>query len=241
MTDARLQELYERALAAREGNARERCASPEAILSLVRQEGSEDTRLETLDHVMSCEACSREFELLRSIELAGAESVRADITVDSAATVKQSPRVIAQIGPEDAQIFDRNRMLWRRVVPLVMAASVLLALGVGVVNRVGREETDVFRGEAEEVTLIAPPDEVAFGAPISFAWRPVAEARRYELEVLNMEGELMFTTTTQDTTATLPDIRLLKPDTDYQWLVRANSIGGTQRASPPRRLRITAR
>lgn len=70
MIDARLQELYQRALDARAEPVRVSCPSPERVRALVMREGSEASRLETLDHVMACRACQREFELLRAIVVA---------------------------------------------------------------------------------------------------------------------------------------------------------------------------
>lgn len=70
MSDARLQELYQRALDARGERARASCPSPEMLRALVAREGGESARLATLDHVMSCRECQREFELLRAMAAA---------------------------------------------------------------------------------------------------------------------------------------------------------------------------
>src|SRR5215472_8995944 len=75
VTDEALREAYQRVLDARRASGREPCVPPEAMLSLLRHEGTEEGRLETLDHVMGCGACRSEFELLRSIEEAGAGAV----------------------------------------------------------------------------------------------------------------------------------------------------------------------
>src|SRR5919204_5168346 len=101
MTEARLRELYQRALAERGGRERAQCVGPDALLALVRREGSEEHRLEVLDHVMACEACQREFELLRSIEQAGAEAERATV----------------------ARPWARRGWGWRQAAPLALAAS----------------------------------------------------------------------------------------------------------------------
>src|SRR5262249_47473532 len=82
VTDEALRAAYQRALEARRGSGREPCVSPEAMLSLLRREGAEEQRLEVLDHVMGCGPCSSEFELLRSIEEAGARTAeRAGLAV----------------------------------------------------------------------------------------------------------------------------------------------------------------
>ena len=76
MTDAELRDIYTRSLTSR-AQSRAGCPSPEAIEALVAQTGREDSRLATLDHVMSCAACKEEFELLRAIH--AAERVNAGV------------------------------------------------------------------------------------------------------------------------------------------------------------------
>jgi hypothetical protein len=75
MTDAELRDIYTRALTSR-ATGRSGCPSPEALDALVAKVGSEDARLATLDHVMSCNACRQEFELLRSIQVAASADTR---------------------------------------------------------------------------------------------------------------------------------------------------------------------
>lgn len=77
------------------------CPSPEALAALARREGPESERLATLDHVMACPECGRDFELLRAIEKAG-----------------------RQLGP-------KQHSARRWYIPLAVAASVLLAVVVG--------------------------------------------------------------------------------------------------------------
>jgi len=67
MTDAELRELYVRSLTSR---SRDECPAPEALEALVARTGGEESRLATLDHVMSCAPCKQEFELLRAIHAA---------------------------------------------------------------------------------------------------------------------------------------------------------------------------
>jgi hypothetical protein len=67
MNDDRLRSAYARYLAGRVPAGRERCASPEALLALAQRQGTEAERLATLDHAMSCDACRRDLELLRSV------------------------------------------------------------------------------------------------------------------------------------------------------------------------------
>ena len=236
MTEARLRALYQHALAARGGGdaTRERCPSPEAMLALVRREGPEEERLATLDHVMSCDACRRELDLLRAIEAAGAETMR---TSGAATASEARPRDRPAAAPASV-------IPWKRVVvPLALAASLLLAVGVGVRERFGRPDMpppDVARGESGEVRLLAPAAgaSVAAGAPVTFAWRPDPLARRYVLEVLDAGGRAVLADTTADTTVTLRDASRLTSGAGYRWWVRALGAGGAQRASAVRALSV---
>jgi hypothetical protein len=230
MTDARLRELYQHALATRDGG-RERCASPEAMLALARREGTEEERLATLDHVMSCDACRRELDLLRAIEMAGARTTGAP----GAAHSRDRPAA-AVVVP------------WKRVVPLALAASLLLAVGVGVRDRFGARDRgpDVVRGAGDdgggELTLLAPAAgaSVAAGAPVVFAWRPDPDARRYVVEVLDADGRAVVSDTTADTTFALRDpSSRLTAGAEYRWWVRTvGATAGAQRASAARPLAV---
>ena len=69
--DERLRQAYraavlDRGLRAGDGSHPE----PEALVAVAERSGSEAVRLEVLDHVMSCDACRRELELVRASLLA---------------------------------------------------------------------------------------------------------------------------------------------------------------------------
>jgi hypothetical protein len=117
LTDtARLRRLYSGRVARRRGG--EDCVTPEAILQVVRREGDEDARLATLEHVMSCAACHREYEWLSAVDEAGREAERA-------AGASRRP-------------------WWSRSAPLALAASLVIAAGTALL--VSRSGTDVERG-----------------------------------------------------------------------------------------------
>ena len=64
--DERLRLAYRASLEAR-GHASQRShPEPEALVAVAERSGSEAVRLEVLDHVMSCSACSRELDLVRA-------------------------------------------------------------------------------------------------------------------------------------------------------------------------------
>jgi hypothetical protein len=210
VSDEALREAYQRALDARRVSGREPCVAPEAMLSLLRREGTEEQRLETLDHLMGCGACRSEFELLRSIERAGE-------TEEARAAVRRMPR--------------------RVVVPLALAASFILVVTVGQRLR-APEDPDVERGIAQGVTLLEPPAEIAAGMPTRFAWKPVPGAQSYELEVLDEKGAVVWGAKTSGTSVTMSDPMVTTPGKRYHWWVRATTASGDQRASAVRSLRI---
>jgi hypothetical protein len=205
MSSPRLQELYAQALA-RRGNEAQGCVSPEELLALVRREGDEGQRLQVLDHVMGCQACHREFELLRAVEAAGAAS----------------------------QGSGRIRSISRRIMPLALAASVLLAIGVGLMVR--NREGDITRGGGPGLVLLTPATEVAPAQPVIFSWRPLTGAQSYRFELLDRSGAAVVSQLTPDTSLTVPAGQL-QPGSTYQWWVR-DATPGSQVASSLRVLRI---
>jgi hypothetical protein len=212
----RLGRLYRQRVAARGAPDDSSCVSPEAILALVRREGSEAERLATLEHVMSCSACHREYEWLSAVDRAAVESGG----VPAAAT----------------------RGFWWPARPLALAASLLLAVGLGLlVQRAILRTPEPQRGGAGDIVLLAPPPDAAPTGPITFAWRPLPEASGYVLEVQRPDGSVAFTDTTRDTTAILAEPGGVLPEAEYRWWVREETDGAEPRASDFRSLRLPGR
>ena len=214
---SRLQQLYAGRVATRVMGDRGACVAPEAILALVRSEGPEADRLGTLDHVMACAACHREYQWLTAVDQAAGQ------------TEQKTGAAIA-------------RPWWRRAAPLALAASVLLAVGAVLVqHRLGRPAAaELERGTTGDVILLTPPANATVGVPLSFAWRPVPGASAYVLEVLSRDGTIAFADTTSDTTLSLTaGLRLA--GTDYRWWVRAMGDVAELTTSPLRGLRLRNR
>jgi hypothetical protein len=209
VSDHRLCELYTAALAGRPVDPAH--PAPEALAALARREGPESDRLATLDHVMSCAECRRDFDLLRSVERAGIESGVA--------------------GP------GATHRSW--FMPAALAASLLLALGLG--RQLLRQPDDITRGgERGALVLVQPGSEIPAGQLVSFAWRPVAGASRYELELLDSSGAVAASAATADTSAS-PAAASALPPGDYRWWVRALLMDSRTVRSPLKPLRLTAR
>jgi hypothetical protein len=207
VNDQQLRAIYGDIMTSRSRSRPSACPEPEAILALGRREGPEETRLAVLDHVMSCADCRSEFDLIRSIELAGA---------DAGAVARPGRRWMA---------------------PLALAASVLLAVVIGRYALPGTPERDVVRsGEKDRLTLLAPPTEAATGSPILFVWHPIEGAGRYRLEVMNAGGEVVLEAETADTAMLLQSAADLKPG-EYQWWVGATAPADARSALRPLRLK----
>jgi hypothetical protein len=218
MTDDRLRELYQHALASRSAATRGECPAPERLQALARREGSEEERLRTLDHAMSCGDCMRELELLRVIEKAGARMT----------------------GGRAAQ--QRSLASWRRAVPLALAASLVLAVGLVVRGR----SDDGAPGErmrgADDTLVLHTPRDIAIAPSDSLvvAWRPVTGATRFTVEVLDEAGRAVLAQSTADTTLVIRDLSSLTPGRDYRWWVRAFGASASQGSSGLGRLRLAA-
>jgi hypothetical protein len=208
----RLQSLYSRRIAA--GSAGDGThATPEAILAVVQREGPEEARLATLEHVMACAACHREYQWLTAVDEAGIEA--------------------------EGSAGARSARPWWGGQRLALAAS--LAAAAVVLSGVLRKGAERERGGAGDIGLVAPAARVSSGAPITFAWHAVPRASRYVLEVQRADGSVAYADTTADTTATLTDPSPLKPDSAYRWWVREVTDGSEPRSSAFRKLRLTGR
>lgn len=201
MREEELRRAYARAITAERLAHRAGCPTADALLALAHRHGSEAARLATLDHAMSCESCQKELELLRAIDVAARrESGNARTT------------------------------RWRIPLALALAASVMLAIGLGP----GRQwfsswQGDTMRGTNDSVTLLHPASGASVaGDSIVLTWRSVTGASRYTVELLDLEGNRVHDTGTIDTTAVVP--RMGIPAGEYRWWVVAELSGGERRS-----------
>jgi hypothetical protein len=187
--------------------------TPEAILAVVMREGPEAERLATLEHVMSCPACHREYEWLKAVDEAGLEA--------SAESAVRRP--------------------WWRGRALALAASLVMAVGAALaVSSVLRSGPERVRGASGDIELLTPGGSATVGTPLAFSWHAASGVSRYVLEVQRADGSIALADTTADTTATITSGRL-QPDTAYRWWVREVTDGAEPRSSALRELRITSR
>ncbi len=214
LTDTdRLRRLYQRSVAGREEPGNA-CVSPEAIAALIRREGSEEERLAALEHVMSCAACHREYEWLYAVDQAA----------------------------DEAGGFAERRQVWWRRAPLALAASLVAAIGAGLLvqNRL-RSGSETVRGEEGDIALVAPAATAQAAGSLTFVWRPVPDASGYVVEVQRQDGSIAFSDTTADTTLTLDQPTRVLNEAEHRWWVREVTEGSEPRSSGLRPLRLSGR
>ena len=212
--DARLRDAYAQAVALRREPSRGACASPDALLAVVRREGREDIRLATLDHVLACPDCGRELELLRSIERAGGVATQRAV----------------------------EGLRWRRAASVALAASVLLAITLGPGRTLWDDRGEpVTRGDGAGLVLLAPhwSETVTTASPLTFVWHAVPGAERYALELLTTEGAVALKRETADTTLTVAPQHGLGAG-EYRWWVSAQTDDGASLRSAARPLVLHA-
>ena len=209
----RLQELYARRVAAGRDGAGAH-ATPEAILAVVQREGSETERLATLEHVMACAACHREYEWLKAVDQAGFE---------------------AEAEPAGGQ-----RRPWWQGRTLALAASLAMAVGAavavsGVLDR-GRSGS----GAPSRTSPARSRAARQAGGPLTFAWHAGAGvvALRARDPARGRLGRLRRHAPTPWSRS--QSVRLL-PDTAYRWWVREVTDGAEPRSSAFRDLRLSGR
>lgn len=234
ISDARIRELYQLAVRQSEGigerqieendkslrsavtsglagsiatTSRPGCPSPQDLLGVVEASGSEESRLRVIDHAMTCPACRADFILLINIRLAGNQ-----IAFDEDA-IAQSEHRPSSIPPLHNSPYRHSPYRRWSVWGGVAAASVALLLAVNIVRDKAESvdtATDVFRGGASQLRLIAPAQSQLLSwsagseeGVITFIWHRLESVADYHFEVLTPEGETIVSATTSDTTLSL--------------------------------------
>lgn len=171
---------------------------------------------------------------------ADAAAARGAAADAAAARLSPPPRPATAPATKSSRQRYQRAPWWRRnAVPMALAATLLLAVGLSLGDRGGiRGGADVTRGGADGVELLVPSIDgtATAGSALAFAWRPVAGAVRYQFELLSADGTLVHESSTADTlvVVTRPP---LEPGREYRWLVRAYDSAGAQRGSAVRALR----
>lgn len=131
------------------------------------------------------------------------------------------------------------------LAPLALAASLVLAVGGGVLLwrafGAGGDSRDVYRGAPAGVALVHPAGDVGVVDSRVFTWRALPKARGYAFELLAADGTPVFSGETADTSLTLPASVHLRPGEPYRWWVRAELESGLEERSPTAEFRLRER
>jgi hypothetical protein len=116
-----------------------------------------------------------------------------------------------------------------------LAATMMLATGALLIWRATRPAGEVMRGDSPTLVLLAPADGAELVGDGALAWRPMAGAIAYEVEVLGPDDRLVLRQETADTTLAIAPAALPGSGT-YRWRVVATLSAGGALASPYRRV-----
>ena len=215
--DAVLRDAYRELLAARVPSDRSACPAPDALLAVIEKQGDDTSRLATLDHVMRCDACRGDFDLLRTAAASAREAEAGD-----------APTLHVVRGGGG-----RARRLPLR--PLAVAAGLVVAVGVGLLSWPPATRKPLLRGEEHTVVLLAPEPRADGSALLR--WRTVSGAAAYRVEVFTPTGRTVVADTVRDSTFVLPATTASDSREALRWMVTALHGDGHEVQSRAERVR----
>lgn len=129
----------------------------------------------------------------------------------------------------------------RRVRGPAIATSLVVLIAAAMVWRARlapRPGTPMPLGGGSEVALVAPIGAVPAGTLAVLTWHALTGAQRYEVELADASGHVLFSQTTADTAASVPERAGIVPGVEYAWWVQAVRADGTAPRSRTARFRL---
>ncbi len=206
------------------------CLPNSALQSLLRGESGElstSERKSAEDHLSLCPHCRSRLSAL----IGDLETVAQANPEPAPAELKRLAREMVPGSRASNNPGQRSSTrLW-----LPLAAAVLMAIGLGAIWRPATPDrepgVDVLRSLPTQarVELDLPlSGAVAVGERTLFRWQPIESAGRYDFEVVNEIGDVLFEARTTQPSIELPRGNLaLEAGSDYYWSVRATLRDGT--------------
>jgi hypothetical protein len=183
---------------------------------------SAEEREQAIDHASKCSECA---SVLRALLVLEREAHELD------------PLVPAGIAVTSPRPRGRNLMRGAIAVAAAVAAATIVWLTVPLSSRVPQPpvpDPDTLRsvGESERPVPRSPLDEVA-RAPERFSWEGSADARAYEVELFDADGELIWESgEVVATSIPWPETHAPEPGRYYWRVVAIQTERGERRASP---------
>lgn len=132
---------------------------------------------------------------------------------------------------------ERSSVPRRSKVPMALAASVAALLAVGTVLQFGSGSDPVFRGGPNDgLRVVAPLGAVA--SPDRIVWTRLDPEARYDVEILDVSGAVVFAAAVADTVLILPRTLVLLEGEPYRVLVRASSVSSGEVSAPVVEFRV---
>ena len=125
---------------------------------------------------------------------------------------------------------------------IAAAAAIVLAAWLGLrvaTPDVDRERAAPVTQPGGAVRLIGPLGPVRRDAPLTFVWHRDAKAVEYRLTLLDARGNLVWSSATIDTVATLPIETSLVRGPSYYWFVDVLQADGSSATSGSREFRLS--
>jgi hypothetical protein len=155
------------------------------------------------EHLASCPACRDHLVELHALLRDGAVA-----------------RELARLAPR-ARTARRRPVRWTITIGAAAAAVIALVVVPPLVRNAGidplRDHPGVERGAVP--MLVSPRGEIT--ARPEFRWSPVPEATQYRITVFDVEGGLVWSGETADSSGALPPDAVITPGAPYWWRVEA--------------------
>ena len=181
---------------------------PLEILSILAEDPATPINSKSRQHLETCSHCRNEFGMLREFQVA-------IVTPEEAASVawigsELRRRATEVIAPEPISPWDRiksglfPRQRWRTIAAACAALLMATTASIYVGNLAQQDRLsggEVFR--TQKLTAISPVGNVD-AAPVELEWRPVEQATRYQVRLLEVDRSEIWSAETQSTPAPIP-------------------------------------
>jgi hypothetical protein len=186
-----------------ETGSRETCPSPEELVFSFNPEASTELKQKMIDHISTCPACQREFELVRGSQKFIQELEKKVVSRKSRTAHKKS------------WFFSSAPPLWKAISASVLLLAVLSAFyfGLDYWNNLRIER------EAKLVETPVLTEDISWPGPaaIKLSWESPVRARFYRVEVFDQSMYLLWQSPPlRESILELPD-SLLDSLKDYQY------------------------
>lgn len=224
-----IRELFRPEPELQEPVSRHNCPSPEELSQSFEPDCPAEIKIRIIDHVLTCPACRREFELLRGS--------RTFINRLSKIVARDHPGLAAKI-----ILFFASSVSWWKAVTaagLLLGILSLMYFGVSYWNNWNEER----RAEAADQIVLS--EEISWLQPsmIRLAWKTRGENLRYRVEIYDQNMYLVWQSPLlSETEVLLPD-KVLEAIKDYQyffWQLLIYSGQDKVGESPVRKVRLSS-